>query len=423
MSDHVHWDAAPELHQPQGAPRAAAERLAATARAHLLKPIPLLETLSHAEWFFANGANAKLRADPAAARPFMMDPTKPELYARLLPIVDELIEVFEPRWLHIGHDEVRNVHPFPATPEQREIGYGRLFTGSVARLHEHLAARGVATMLWDDELVAPEVRAVWSELPDDLTVVSWRYLPAGAYPRLELVAGAGFRTLSASWFEPDNVSSMAPTVARLGDAGAGGARLVPLGLAGGPAGRTAQRGAGRPRAAGRPAPGSRPVRSASTTGMPCRAWRSATVVSAACATGWARPRRCAAPTRGRATCPSGSSPSPSAAPPAPSPSCTPPVGTRPRARRSAATRSCTPTASVASFRSSTAATSPPGPRPRSRPSTSTNPGRASPPNGLEIAAYQIRWRNPRPEVTIDRIEVVAGDGIAAPIVFGVTLLD
>jgi len=226
MSDHVHWDSAPELHQPQGAPRAAAERLAATARAHLLEPIPLLETLSHAEWFFANGANAELRADPTAARAFVMDPTRPELYDRLLPLIDELIDIFEPRWLHIGHDEVRNVHPFPATPEQREIGYGRLFTGSVARLHEHLAARGVGTMLWDDELVAPEVRALWSALPDDLTVVSWRYLPAGGYPRLELVADAGFRALGASWFEPDNVSAMARTLARLRDEGADAAGMV-----------------------------------------------------------------------------------------------------------------------------------------------------------------------------------------------------
>jgi hypothetical protein len=44
-------------------------------------------------------------------------------------------------------------------------------------------------------------------------------------------------------------------------------------------------------------------------------------------------------------------------------------------------------------------------------------------NGLPVAAYQLRWRNPRPEAPIDRIEVVAGGGIAAPIVFGVTLLD
>lgn len=466
MSDHVHWDAAPELHQPQGASRAAAERLAATARAHLLEPIPLLETLSHAEWFFANGANAELRADPTAARAFVMDPTRPELYERLLPIVDELLDIFEPRWLHIGHDEVRNVHPFPATPQQREVGYGRLFTGSVARLHAHLAARGVGTMLWDDELVAPEVRALWSELPDDLTVVSWRYLPAGVYPRLELVAGAGFRTLGASWFEPDNVSAMARTVARLGDEGADAVGLVQTRWTGyfGNAGLlrgqyrqvyayvTAAAAAWNP-AADPPSAAPAWFRSA-WLADPQGGTRSGALIDLAPLGGrplelgpfglddgyaltsladhegrfgGVRYRLGTALTLG---------------------------GTHPRARDQPERISIPVgrTAGTVAFLHATGWYAPEGetvgryevvyadgvrtelPLVYGRDLAAwtetevetidlDQPWQGRTRNGLPVATYQLRWRNPRPEVPIDRIELVAGGGIAAPIVFGVTLLD
>ncbi len=472
MSNHVHWDAAPELHQPQGASRAAAERLAATARANLLEPIPLLETLSHAEWFFANGANAELRADPTAARAFVMDPTRPELYERLLPLIDELIDVFEPRWLHVGHDEVRNVHPFPATPEQRAIGYGRLFTGSLTRLHAHLAARGVGTMLWDDELVAPEVRALWSELPDDLTVVSWRYLPAGAYPRLELVAEAGFRTLGASWFDPDNVAAMARAVRRLGASGQDAAGLVQTRWTGYFGNATMLRGQYRQ------------VYAYVTAAA--AAWNPAAEAPAG-APGWFRSAWLADQQGGARSGALVDLASASAlAAPGVRPLDVGPFGlddgyaltslaqgagrfggvryrlgtslalrgSHPRARdlperiaipigRTAGTvaflhatgwyaaegetvgryeivhadgvRSEVPLvygANIAAWTETEVVTI-----------DLDQPWQGGTPNGLPVAAYQLRWRNPRPEVPIARIEVVSAGGVAAPLVLGVTLLD
>lgn len=461
MSDYVEWDAAPELHLPLSAPRAAAERLAVTARSNLLEPIPLLETLSHAEWFFANGANAELRADPTAARAFVMDPTRPELYDRLLPLVDELIDIFGPRWFHIGHDEVRNVHPFPATPEQAAIGYGRLFVGSVTRLHRHLASRGVATMLWDDELVSPEVRALWSELPADLIVASWRYLPAGAFPRMAMVANAGFTTLGASWFDPDNVASMARQALRLGadgliqtrwtgyfgnanmmrgqyrqvyayvtaagaawnpsaDAVAGapgwfrsawlrdhqGGRhagaVVDLAAAGGQSLRTglfglddgyaltelletnARFGGVRYRlATALTVQGSHPRARALPGRITVPIDRTARTVTFLHATGWY--------------------------------GALGDVVGRYEIVHADGTTSEVPLVygqNIAAWTETDVATI-----------DLEQPWQGRTVNGLEVAAYQLRWRNPRPELPIDRIELVGSGGIAAPVLFGITLLD
>ena len=42
--------------------------------------------------------------------------------------------------MHIGHDEVGHVNAFPATPQQRAVGFGKLFLDDVTRIHDHLAA-------------------------------------------------------------------------------------------------------------------------------------------------------------------------------------------------------------------------------------------------------------------------------------------
>ena len=117
--------------------------------------------------------------------------------------------IFRPEVVHIGHDEVRHVHPFPATPAQAAIGFPRLLLEDVTRLHDHLAARGVATMLWGDELLSPDVAPLLSRFPGDMQVAVWNYQAAGSYPQLATARAAGFATLGASWSDPDGIDAMA----------------------------------------------------------------------------------------------------------------------------------------------------------------------------------------------------------------------
>ena len=198
MSDYIAWDSAPELRVPGGASKEEARRLAEKAREYLLEPIPLLETLGHAQWLFANGRNRDLLQDPSVSSPFTYDPLNPRVYEVLFPIMDELIDIFNPRWLHVGHDEVRSGHPFPASEAGLELGFGNLFLQDTVKLHDFLASRGVKTMLWQDELLSIEVRPLLEQFPKDLTVTSWNYIPAGSYPDLTAVRQAGFEVLGTS---------------------------------------------------------------------------------------------------------------------------------------------------------------------------------------------------------------------------------
>ncbi|MGL4608445.1 MAG: glycoside hydrolase family 20 zincin-like fold domain-containing protein [Trueperaceae bacterium] len=207
MSNYIQWDSAPRLHVPAGASKEQARQLVELARLHLIEPIPLLETLGHTEWLFANNQNRDLLQDPSVPKPWVYDPLNPRTYNVLLPIFDELIELFDPTYVHIGHDEVRNVHPFPSSPEGLQIGFGKLFLQDVQKLHAHLQSRNVKTMIWQDELLSAEVEPLLSQFPKDLVVTSWNYYPASHYPDLTTLQQAGFEVIGSSWKDPDNIEA------------------------------------------------------------------------------------------------------------------------------------------------------------------------------------------------------------------------
>jgi hexosaminidase len=209
MSNYIKWESAPNLHVPAGASKEQARHLVDLARLYLLEPIPLLETLGHTEWLFANNQNRDLLQDPTVPKPWVYDPLNPRTYQVLLPIFDELIELFAPTYVHIGHDEVRNVHPFPASPAGLQFGFGQLFLQDVQKLHAHLQRRSVRTMLWQDELLSSEVRPLLRRFPKDLIVTSWNYYPASDYPDLTALQQAGFEVVGSSWKDPDNILAYA----------------------------------------------------------------------------------------------------------------------------------------------------------------------------------------------------------------------
>lgn len=205
MSNYIAWDSAPALRMPGSAPKDLVRQNIATARAYGLEPIPLLETFGHVEWLFQNGQNSDLLLDPSAQSRFAYNPLEPRTYDVLLPILDEVLELFDPRYVHIGHDEVRNVVPFPAS----EVSFAEAFIADVRRLHAHLAEAGVGTMMWHDVLVAPDVLPRLADLPQDIIITSWNYNPAAQYPTIDTLQEAGFAVLGASWYDPDNIRSYA----------------------------------------------------------------------------------------------------------------------------------------------------------------------------------------------------------------------
>lgn len=224
MSNYVQWDTAKAggFAHPGGATKAEAKRIAELARSYGLEPIPLLETLGHVGWMFYGNKNKELRQDPKSHNPFAYDTLNPATYNRIiLPILDEVVEVFKPQYVHIGHDEVRNRDRFPARENGKKVGFEKLFVDDVLKLYGHLKQKNVGTMIWHDIAFSDALIAeIPPKLPKDLKVAYWNYTPGTSYDLLGKIAKMGFPTWGASWNDQGNAESQAQTVVKYSGKGA-----------------------------------------------------------------------------------------------------------------------------------------------------------------------------------------------------------
>lgn len=220
-SEYIQWDSAPNIRHPSGATKAQAAAVIAAAREHLIEPVPLIQTLGHSGWLFHNDQNLDLLEMPPDLAParFVYNPLNPRVYDVVLPILDEAVALFGARHVHIGHDEVRNVVPFPWSDEGKKLGFGELFVRDVLRLYEHLRQRGVGTMMWGDVLLTSDYAPELARLPKDIVVVDWQYHDAAHYPSLRLLRERGFPVLAATWFDLGNIASLSAEARQASAAG------------------------------------------------------------------------------------------------------------------------------------------------------------------------------------------------------------
>ena len=220
MSNYVQWDAAKAggYANAGGATKAEARRVADLARSYGLEPIPLIETLGHVGWMFGNGKNLDLRQDEASQNPYAYDTLNPETYNRVLfPIFKEAAETFGAKTIHIGHDEVRNRDRFPARENGKALGFAKLVTDDIIKIHDYLKTLNVGTMMWHDSAFADAVLdTVPAALPKDIQVAYWNYDPGNDFPMLGQIKAAGFPTLGASWADAGSPEGLAKAAAKAG---------------------------------------------------------------------------------------------------------------------------------------------------------------------------------------------------------------
>lgn len=127
-------------------------RLTRAAKRHHLEVVPEIQSLSHCYWLcLAYPEIAERNDDPF---PCTYCPSNSRTYELLFDVMDEWIDLFDPRQVHIGHDEWY----FRAIcPRCRERSPADLLAEDVNRIHAHLAARGIKCVMWADQLLNPDV--------------------------------------------------------------------------------------------------------------------------------------------------------------------------------------------------------------------------------------------------------------------------
>ena len=142
--DSVH----PELGGGSFITQAEAKELAAEAARLGIDIIPEVQSLSHCYWLcMAHPEIAERREDPF---PDTYCPSNPRSYDLLFDALTEVIAVFRPRMIAIGHDEWYSIG---LCPRCRKKSGAALFLADVKKISSFLKARGVQTCIWGDKLL------------------------------------------------------------------------------------------------------------------------------------------------------------------------------------------------------------------------------------------------------------------------------
>ena len=107
--------------------------------------IPEVPSLSHVDYLLYN--HPELSELDNDHLPNNACPQNEDYYKLIFDVLDEVVEVFKPIRVNICHDEA---YVFGYCPKCRGKDAGSLFAYHMTRLHNHLAERGVKTMIWCD---------------------------------------------------------------------------------------------------------------------------------------------------------------------------------------------------------------------------------------------------------------------------------
>lgn len=125
------------------------KELVAYCAERYIEIIPEVPSLSHSEYFLISHPELRECMDEPYASTAC--PSNEDLYRLVFDLYDEVIEVFQPKTLHIGHDEW---WVMCVCDKCKDKDAAALFTQNVQKCYDYLKQKGVRTMMWADKLSA-----------------------------------------------------------------------------------------------------------------------------------------------------------------------------------------------------------------------------------------------------------------------------
>jgi hexosaminidase len=227
------WDSHPEIAAPNSVAKKDLAGLVALCRRSFIEPVPLIASPGHGDWMFRNGKNLDFCEDPK--RPYACCINHPRSQVFLTEIMGEALELFRPRYVHLGHDEVRlrGRFPNPDCPSCGKQTETRLVLKHLGHLSTWLAKRGIKPLVWGDMLLAPaeasgggahapnpaEARLRRAGLPAGTVVADWHYQIVDDYPSLELLRREKRPAIACSWYRTENIRRLAAAARKAGSLG------------------------------------------------------------------------------------------------------------------------------------------------------------------------------------------------------------
>ncbi len=110
--------------------------------------IPEVPSLSHTDYIL--NAYSELAERSYDDYPDTYCPSNPKSYEVLFEIMDEVIDVFQPEYVHIGHDELLSICICDKCKDKDPV---KLFAEDIIKIHDYLANKGIKTIMYSDKLI------------------------------------------------------------------------------------------------------------------------------------------------------------------------------------------------------------------------------------------------------------------------------
>jgi hypothetical protein len=149
------------------------------ANANYIEVIPEIPSLTHGYYLLTR--HPELAEYEADIWPDTYCPSNPGSYELMFDVMDEYIQVMNPKMIHIGHDEWRGA-PLDVCPRCKGKDYSELFAKDIQMLHSYLAKKNIKAAMWGDFLL----ESVRGKGPRDRTsLTGYKYqTPGGLRPEV-----------------------------------------------------------------------------------------------------------------------------------------------------------------------------------------------------------------------------------------------
>ena len=111
-----------------------------------LTVIPEVPTLSHSDYIVMTYPELNERIEDKY--PDTYCPSNPKSYEVVFDIIDEVIEVFEPEYINIGHDECYTLAKCPLCRDKDPVD---LYVGDIEKINNYLKERSIKAMMWSEK--------------------------------------------------------------------------------------------------------------------------------------------------------------------------------------------------------------------------------------------------------------------------------
>lgn len=213
INNGLRYNSHPEISRKNALSKEQILELIRYARERHLEVIPHLDLLGHQEWLLSPAyPELIIKEGILSHSPNMFhtyDPRNEQVYKIIYDILNEIIEVFQPHFIHIGHDEVFGLRVFDE-PESYQ-----LFAEHINKINEFLSQNGIKAMIWGDMLkkehngAQKSIYKAIDLISKDVIIVDWIYFPQKDYPSIRYFMEKGFKVMRATFKNEAGIKAFA----------------------------------------------------------------------------------------------------------------------------------------------------------------------------------------------------------------------